>query len=151
VINGTAAADNLVGTAVADTINGLAGNDTIDGGTGIDTLTGGLGADTFRFDAHGAANSDLITDFSNAEADRIALTASVFTGIGAPGAALTAAQFRSGAGVVNANAREQRILFNTTTGALFWDGDGSRTTFTPIQFATLNPVAALANTQFTLV
>ena len=152
-LNGTgnALANTLAGTASNNTLNGGAGADILNGGAGVDTLTGGLGADSFRFDAHGAANTDLITDFNIAEGDRIALSATVFTGIGAAGASLTAVQFRSGAGVVTANARDQRILFNTTTGALFWDADGSRITFGPIQFATLNPVATLTNTQFTLV
>ena len=169
VINGTVNADNLLGTAANDTINGLAGNDTINGaagndainggagnddlngGTGVDALTGGTGADTFRFDANGPANSDQITDFNIAEGDRIALAASVFTDIGNAGAGLTAAQFLAGPGVVSATSRAQRILFNTTTGALFWDVDGSRNNNAPIQFATVNPVAALTNTQFILV
>jgi len=168
-INGTINADNLLGTAANDTINGLAGNDTINGaagndainggagnddlngGTGVDALTGGTGADTFRFDANGPANSDQITDFNIAEGDRIALAASVFTDIGNAGAGLTAAQFLAGPGVVSATSRAQRILFNTTTGALFWDVDGSRNNNAPIQFATVNPVAALTNTQFILV
>jgi Ca2+-binding RTX toxin-like protein len=152
-LNGTgnALANTLAGNASNNTLNGGAGADILNGGAGVDTLTGGLGADSFRFDAHGAANTDLITDFNIAEGDRIALSATVFTGIGAAGASLTAVQFRSGAGVITANARDQRILFNTTTGALFWDADGSRITFGPIQFATLNPVATLTNTQFTLV
>ena len=75
----------------------------------------------------------------------------MFTDIGNAGAGLTAAQFRAGPGVVSATNRTQRILFNTTTGALFWDVDGSRNNNAPIQFATVNPVAALTNTQFILV
>jgi len=151
VINGTVNADNLVGTAGNDTINGLAGNDTLNGGTGNDVLTGGLGADTFRFDAQGPTNRDLITDFTTAQGDLIALAANVFTRIGNPGNVLGAAQFRSGAGVTTANNRDQRILYDTNTGSLSWDRDGSRTDFAPIQFATLNPIAALTNTSFILV
>ena len=48
VINGTAAADNLVGTAGNDTIKGAAGNDTIDGGLGDDLVVGGLGNDSIQ-------------------------------------------------------------------------------------------------------
>ncbi|NJR58115.1 MAG: calcium-binding protein [Cyanobacteria bacterium CRU_2_1] len=54
VINGTAAADNLVGTAGADDIRGGDGNDTIAAGTGNDTITGGNGVDSMS----GGAGSD---------------------------------------------------------------------------------------------
>ncbi|MEB3257294.1 MAG: calcium-binding protein, partial [Cyanobacteriota bacterium] len=157
---GNALANALTGNASNNVLSGLVGNDTLsggegaddlNGGTGLDTLIGGLGADTFRFDANGPANSDLITDFNIAQGDRIALSASVFTDIGDAGDGLTAAQFLAGPGVVSATARAQRILFNSTTGALFWDADGSRNNDAPIQFATLDPVAALTNTQFVLV
>ena len=151
VLTGNASNNTLSGLAGNDTLDGGAGNDDLNGGTGIDALTGGTGADTFRFDANGPANRDQITDFNIAEGDRIALAASVFTSIGNAGAGLTAAQFLAGPGVVSATDRAQRILFNTTTGALFWDVDGSRNNNAPIQFATVNPLAALTNTQFTLV
>jgi hypothetical protein len=150
-LTGNASNNTLSGLVGNDTLNGGAGNDDLNGGTGVDVLTGGLGADTFRFDANGPANSDQITDFNIAEGDRIALTAAVFTGIGNAGATLTAAQFLAGPGVVSATDRAQRILFNTTTGALFWDVDGSRNNNAPIQFATVNPLAALTAAQFTLV
>jgi Ca2+-binding RTX toxin-like protein len=151
LLTGNASNNTLNGAAGNDTMTGGAGNDDLNGGTGVDALTGGTGADTFRFDANGPANSDQITDFNIAEGDRIALAASVFTDIGNAGAGLTAAQFLAGPGVVSATSRAQRILFNTTTGALFWDVDGSRNNNAPIQFATVNPVAALTNTQFILV
>jgi Ca2+-binding RTX toxin-like protein len=151
VITGNGANNILSGLVGNDSLDGGAGNDTLNGGAGIDTLTGGLGADTFLFDATGTANSDRITDFSVGQGDRIALTASVFLGIGAAGATLTAAQFLSGAIVATATNNNQRILYNTLTGSLLWDRDGSGGNFAPIQFGTLAPVATLTNTQFVLV
>jgi Ca2+-binding RTX toxin-like protein len=50
IINGTAAANNLIGTAGRDAIYGLAGNDTLNGGAGADVLVGGAGNDTYVVD-----------------------------------------------------------------------------------------------------
>lgn len=63
-----------------DTLLAGAGNDLLVGGSGRDHLTGGLGADTFLFagaDFAGAtlALADVIADFSEAEGDRIDLSA----------------------------------------------------------------------------
>ncbi len=69
--------DKLYGGEGDDTLDGGAGNDFLTGGGGTDTLTGGLGADRFIFaaaDEIGTRNfSDLITDFSHAQGDRIDL------------------------------------------------------------------------------
>ncbi|MGN6818123.1 MAG: hypothetical protein ACTHJR_05580 [Sphingomonas sp.] len=69
-INGDPAGDMLVG---------LAGADTITGGTGQDVMTGGGGADHFVFGAGDsgatAATADRITDFSQADGDKIDLSA----------------------------------------------------------------------------
>jgi Ca2+-binding RTX toxin-like protein len=151
-ITGNAAANLLSGLAGNDTLIGGDGNDTVNGGVGNDILTGGAGEDTFRFDATGTVNNDTITDFSVAQADRIGLTASVFLGIGVAGASLTLAQFRSAAGATTANSTTQRIIHNSSNGALFWDQDGSLTTFAPVQFGVVNPTGTvLTNTQFILV
>ena len=83
VINGTAAANNLVGTLGNDTINGLGGNDTITGDLGADTLTGGTGADRFRYTTIEEVLGDIITDFRAGGAlDRIDLTAIDANGAG---------------------------------------------------------------------
>ena len=69
-INGDGAADRLVG---------LVGDDTITGGAGQDVMTGGGGADRFVFalgdSGTTAASADRITDFSQAEGDRLDLSA----------------------------------------------------------------------------
>jgi len=150
-LSGADSNDSISGLVGNDSLNGAAGNDTLLGGSGVDTLVGGLGADTFLFDATGIANSDRLADFSVAQGDRIALNASVFLGIATPGTTLAAIQLNAGAGEVRANRNETRIIYNTTTGALFWDQDGARNIFAPIQFAVVNPVPALTNTQFVLV
>ncbi|MFZ5689766.1 MAG: type I secretion C-terminal target domain-containing protein [Pseudomonadota bacterium] len=64
--------DTLIGNEFNNVLNGQGGNDIIDGAAGTDTLTGGGGTDTFVFaDGFGF---DTITDFNQAQADKIDLT-----------------------------------------------------------------------------
>jgi Ca2+-binding RTX toxin-like protein len=79
-IAGLGANDTLRGRGGSDTIDGGDGNDIIAGNAGQDFLTGGAGADRFVFtaitdSAAGAVNAEVITDFSQAQGDRIQLTA----------------------------------------------------------------------------
>jgi Ca2+-binding RTX toxin-like protein len=72
---GGSGGDRLEGGAGRDAISGGSGDDLIVGGTQKDTLTGGDGADTFFFDdgelGASASSADIITDFDQAEGDRI--------------------------------------------------------------------------------
>jgi hypothetical protein len=77
-------ADRLVGTARADWIEGLGGNDSLIGGAGrdrlwggagADRLTGGSGADRFFYKTSAEMRGDKLTDFHQAEHDRIDLRA----------------------------------------------------------------------------
>src|SRR6185312_14402417 len=63
---------NLTGSAYADILTGDANNNVITGGGGADTLTGGLGADTFVITT--AGGNVTITDFSDAQGDKVDLT-----------------------------------------------------------------------------
>ena len=78
-INADDGNDIVTGGAERDVINGGAGADRLDGGFGLDTLTGGEGRDVFVFTAGGTGtrtdSADRITDFSQAERDRIDLSA----------------------------------------------------------------------------
>ena len=71
--------DTLYGGAGADALVGGAGNDVLIGGPGADNLTGGAGADrfVFRLGDLGAdpSNTDVISDFSRDEGDKIDLSA----------------------------------------------------------------------------
>lgn len=144
---GGAQGDSLRGMAGADTLNGGAGNDTLNGGTGQDRMTGGLGADVFVFDAAlGAANTDRITDFAPVD-DTLHLRTGVFTGH-APGV-LSAGALRivTGGGAVDA---DDRLIYNSTTGALFWDADGVGGSAMQ-RFATLSAGLALTEADVVLV
>ena len=142
-LNGTSFADNIYGLGGIDTINSGAGNDLIDGGLGSDTLTGGAGLDTFVFGSTlGATNVDKITDFS-VSADNILLAQSVFTAIGAVGS-LSSDAFRIGSAAASAT---DRIIYNTATGALFYDADGNGSG-AQVQFATLATNLSLTAASF---
>ena len=66
--------ENLTGSAHNDTLTGDAGDNVIDGGDGDDTLTGGVGADRFVLGLDGS--SDIVSDFSEAEGDKIRIDTS---------------------------------------------------------------------------
>jgi Ca2+-binding RTX toxin-like protein len=85
-------------------------------------LTGGSGNDTFVFDAPLNA-VDTITDFDARGADQIELDQSVFTmlSVGSP---LAAANFAANEGGNAVNA-DHYVLYDTATGNLYYDADGS--------------------------
>ena len=78
-ISGSQGSDNLAANAGANVLQGWNGNDVLVGQGGTDTLTGGAGTDRFVYklttDSAVGPTSDLITDFSHAQADRIDLSA----------------------------------------------------------------------------
>jgi len=138
-------ADSLIGEDGDDHLDGGSGADVLIGGAGGDTLIGGSGADLFAFTAAlGAGNVDAITDFSVAD-DTIALDDAVFAGLNL--GALSANAFVIGAA---AQDGDDRIIYNSATGQLFFDADGSRSG-AAVLFATLQPGAALTANDFTVI
>lgn len=144
-----ATAINLTGNSVAQTIVGNNGYNILNGMFGNDILTGGLGNDSFLFNTilNAATNRDVITDF-NVAADTILLENAIFGGIGLAGV-LNAALFKNltTGGLVDIN---DRILFDDTTGAVFYDADGSGAT-AAIQFATLAGAPTVTSTDFLVI
>ncbi|WP_263626427.1 FG-GAP-like repeat-containing protein [Novosphingobium percolationis] len=122
VLIGNNGANALRGLAGNDTLNGGAGNDKLYGGEGKDTLTGGTGKDCFVFGTP-STSRDTITDFSHAEGDKIQLSKTVFTGFAYTGA-LRADDFYAAAGATKAHDASNRLIYNTTTGILYYDADG---------------------------
>ena len=145
---GGALADTLTGNGLANSLTGGGGNDTLNGGAGNDTLIGGAGADRFRFATtlNATTNRDVISDFSIAQADRIELENAVFTVLTTTGT-LAASAFFIGAAATTA---AQRILYNSGTGNLLYDSDGTGAAGS-IAFATLTTgLVGLNNTFFTV-
>ncbi|HVQ06908.1 MAG TPA: Calx-beta domain-containing protein [Allosphingosinicella sp.] len=135
---------NLTGSNTGQTIAGNYGANFIDGKGGNDLLAGLEGADTYAFtSALGANNVDTIYEFSVAD-DTIALDDAIFTAIGAT---LDAGEFVIGTLAADAN---DRIIYNSATGALFYDVDGVGGA-DAVQFATLTPGLALTVSDFQMI
>ena len=113
--------DSLKGNGSANTLYGLSGDDLLDGGADMDSLFGGVGSDTFAFTSPLAAgNIDMILDF-DASNDKIALSYSIFAKAGVVGPLLAGA-FQLGEA---ANDAGDRIIYDQTTGSLWYDVDGT--------------------------
>lgn len=122
VINGDNRGNKLYGTASNDSISGFAGNDVINGRLGSDQLAGGTGKDVFLFDSTlSLANIDTIQGFSVVD-DTIQIENAIFTKLTSRGT-LSSANFRAAAGA-DAQDSDDYILFDTATGALYYDADG---------------------------
>jgi Ca2+-binding RTX toxin-like protein len=133
MLSGMAGNDTLTGGYGNDTLLGGDGDDLLIGGVGTDTLTGGLGKDTFRFDAQLITGVDTIADFSAAD-DTLQLENAVFKKLVKTGA-LSAANFHAEAGGAAHDANDY-ILYDTSTGKLYYDADGSGAG-AAVQFAAL--------------
>jgi Ca2+-binding RTX toxin-like protein len=138
---------NLTGNELAQLVRGNDGANTIDGGGGKDVLFGMGGTDNFRFStALGPGNVDRIADF-NAAQDQIQLDNAIFSALGL--GALAASAFKDTAsGTTDAN---DRIIYNSDTGALCYDADGWGTAFGNVRFATITGSPVLTAADFVVV
>ena len=109
-----------------DVLIGGAGNDRLIGGQGADTLQGGSGTDVFVFADKPVTGGpvDVIVDFNQGESDRIELDKDAFRGLGRVLGTISADQFWSGTGVTQVHDSTDRLLYDTTTGNLWYDADG---------------------------
>lgn len=134
----------LTGAAVTAIGNGAA--NIITGNAVANTLTGGAGKDFFVFkDPLGPANIDTITDFSVPD-DTIRLENAIFTAFTKAGA-LAATAFFTGTAAADAS---DRIIYDASTGALYYDADGTGAT-AQIQFASLGASLSLTAKDFVIV
>lgn len=139
---GSFGSDDLGGGLGNDILDGEAGADFLNGGDGNDTLTGGEGSDWFIFDSSlGAANADTITDFATSD-DTIRLNRNIFSEIGL--GQLSASAFVEGSSAQDA---DDRIIYDSVTGNIFYDADGSGAGAQVI-FATVDPGTVLSASDF---
>ncbi len=119
---------NATGNTSNNTIIGSEAVNSINGGLGNDTLTGGDGNDTFVFNTKlGPANVDTLTDF--ASGDTIALAGSIFTKLKGD------KDLSDNFSLESATTIKQYLIYNTTTGKLYYDADGSTAKSAPIEVA----------------
>lgn len=139
------AADNvLTGNVGNNILSGREGNDTLIGGGGSDVLRGGAGNDSFVFDSLLSRNNiDRITDFVSGS-DVIRLEDGIFSALGE---VFDAAEFFLG---TSASDAMHRIIYDQTSGGLFYDADGAGTG-AAVQFAVLVNRANITHTDFMII
>ncbi|MCF3583402.1 calcium-binding protein [Planktothrix agardhii 1811] len=156
ILNGGTGNDNLIGGSGTDQLLGSDGNDSLSGDAGNDTLTGGLGADKFIYNTNAAFTTtavgvDTITDFNISQTDQIVLDKTTFTSISsAAGTGFSvASEFAKVTSDALAATSAADIVYNTTTGGLFYNQNGTAAGLgTGAQFLTLTNKPALTATQF---
>ncbi|PKP67124.1 MAG: hypothetical protein CVT83_08840 [Alphaproteobacteria bacterium HGW-Alphaproteobacteria-5] len=109
-------------------------------------MNGGNGADAFVFNSALAANIDNIIGFNVAD-DTIWLENAVFTGLA--NGILAASAFAANLTGFATDASD-RIIFETDTGNLFFDVDGTGAS-ARVQFAVLSAGLAVTNLDFFVV
>ena len=135
----------LSGAVGRDSLFGGAGSDVLNGGAGRDALSGGAGRDVFFFNSALKANVDSITDFKVVD-DTIRLENAVFTKLTTTGA-INAGSLVFGAAAADSN---DYLVYNKTTGALFYDADANGAG-AAVQVATLGVNLALTAADFVVV
>lgn len=110
----------MTGSDQANVLDGSSGNDILDGGRGSDSLIGGSGNDRFVYSTQFDGTFDSISDFF-VPADTVVLDNDVFTALSL--GTLAAGALRIAAANVAADA-DDRIIYNSTTGMLYYDSDG---------------------------
>ena len=141
--------EHLRGSNFNDTLTGNTGANSLFGGLGNDTLSGGTGADNFVFNTalNATTNRDTITDFTPVD-DTLVLENAIFTQFVTTGA-IPAGTFVANAGGVAGDANDF-LLYDTTTGKLFYDADGTGAG-AKVEFVTLVGIPALTAADFSII
>lgn len=143
----------VLGNSSANTLTGTGGNDVLFGLGGKDTLIGGAGADQFVFNTAVTQSSPYATimNFSHAQGDKIDLDHTIFTALTqvGVGATLAAADFYASSNGT-AHLATDHVLYNTTTGALYYDVDGTGKA-APVQIAVVAQHPTLTASDFLVV
>ena len=149
VLLGYTGKDTLDGGIGNDYLAGNLGNDSIIGGADNDTLIGGSGSDKFVFNVTASStNVDTITDFTVSD-DKIQLSKTVFKGFSAVGS-ISDTSFLSGAGKTSAMTTAQKLIYDSSSGKLYYDADGSGK-IAAIQIALIGNKADLTSSSFEII
>ena len=112
-IIGNDGSNKLIGGEGNDSLGGGLGNDTLDGGKGGDTLKGGAGDDRYYIDN----KLDVVTEYSNAGNDTIAINGTYTLGANIENLILTGSGIRFGTGNALDNHLTGNVGDNTLGGA----------------------------------
>ncbi len=151
IVDALASGDLLRGGSGHNVLIGTLNDDVLRGGAGNDVLTGGAGRDLFRFETapNATTNVDQIKDF-DVNADQLQLENAVFRALTTTGE-LAPALLRSGAHVSTAADANDFLLYDQSTGALYYDADGSGSAAAPIQIVTLLGQPALTAAEVAVI
>lgn len=144
--------DSIFGENGDDTLTGDAGNDLIVGGDGKDVLKGGAGSDIFWFDAtpNATTNVDTLTDFVSGT-DKLHFSLAVLPELSSTGNfTINDARFISNT-TGFAEAPENRFVYNSNTGTLYYDADGSGSSALPVALELLGAHKFLSATDIIVV
>ncbi len=147
VLKGKGGGDSLFGGGGKDKLNGGNGSDYLYGGAGNDILKGGAGRDHFVFDTtlNAKTNVDTIKDFKPGT-DAIFLSRDVFTALQTLGK-MSADHFATG----KAADANDHIIYKPKSGKIFYDQDGSGTTYDAVLFAKVKAGLNLSASDFQIV
>jgi len=159
-VQGGSTSDIFIGNSGANFFNGhggdlLRGGDIFVGAGGNDTLqSGDIGDDKFVFDtAPSADNVDTIINFSSWRFanDELLFDDEVFASLGSEDAwADGDERFYAAAGATSGHDANDRLVYNTTTGDLYYDADGSGAEVA-LQVASLQGAPTLAASDITVI
>jgi Ca2+-binding RTX toxin-like protein len=145
--------DTLIGGRGRDTLNGGLGDDVLYGRDSHDRLSGGGGKDVFVFDIKPSArtNVDRIDDF-RVKDDSLYLDNKVFKKLGLKGSLdhpskLNSKMFWKGP---MAHDGDDRVIYNTKTGVLSYDPDGTGKS-AAVKIAVLSKKLALSAKDFFVI
>jgi Ca2+-binding RTX toxin-like protein len=143
-MTGSDFAQTMTGNRAANILDGGGGDDILWGLEGSDTLYGRGGADTFVFNDK-SGSFDTIADFSSSDGDTIALRFTVFPMLFTEGVLKESAFRVNSTGL--AEDADDRLIYNSTTGELFYDSDGAGSAAT-VKLAVLTGIPALTAASF---
>ena len=158
VLDGEFIMDNATGDDIIfggtgdDHLFGGSGNDVLSGGLGNDFLGGSFGNNTYLFDTalNGAENVDNIPIFVPGE-EIVHLSQAVFSQLSSLGSLGATPGFFKSSGTGLAEDDNDYLLYNTATGGLLYDADGSGSGAAAVQFATLENKPVVTAADFVVV
>ncbi len=149
VINAGSGNDIIIGGEGDDVLSGYYGDDILEGGFGSDVITTGQGADVVVLNDLNAY--DTILDF-NILNDVFQLDSSIFESLDINmDGIISSENFISGEGISEAGDENDFIIYDQTSGNIFYDADGSADVFTPILIADVRDGLALEVENFVVI